>query len=613
MAVATTAVDDGLPSATLLSEQPLTIEADRKAGIDWLVIFTHLEARLGMLRNWRYSWWVHWAALARLILPYRYHWVITANTTNRGHPVNEAIVNSTATLAMRTCAAGMLAGLMSPSRPWFKLTTALPNFQLDAEGQAWLDDTTERVYTILGGSNFYTEAAQLFQDVATFGTSPMIIYEDHEDVIRCYVPCAGEYFLATGGRLSVDSLYREFVYTVTQLVDWFGLKACPSEIRQNWEDGGALLDREVIVAHAIEPNFVINGRGGKGPVRVVSGKFAYREVYWLRGRKTEAELSRKGFHERPFMAARWSKTSNDPYGRGPGMDALPDTGQLQTEERRKGEYIDKLVRPPMGASPEMENRPSSIIPGEVTYVTGTKGKEGFWPLFQVDGAGLVPLVADIEKVEKRIDRCFFTDVFLMISQMEGVQPRNELEIAERKGEKIQLLGPVIELFESEVATPAVQRVVSIAFRRGLLRPPPKSLHGVPVAIEYTSMMKLAQRAAETSGIQQTVGTAAKLSEAAMATHVPGGAQVPDPMRILNLDDTLRTIADRFGFPARNIYTTEQVAAADKVRAAHQQQAQAMSAIPAAVQAAEGASKIDLNGANPVAAALGTMGQTPPPQ
>lgn len=100
----------------------------------------------------------------------------------------------------------------------------------------------------------------------------------------------------------------------------------------------------------------------------------------------------------------------------------------------------------------------------------------------------------------------------------------------------------------------------------------------------------------------------------MATHVPGGAQLPDPMRILNLDDTLRTLGDRFGFPARSVYTAAQVETADQARAQHQQQQQALSAIPAAVQAAEGASKIDIGGGqNPVAAMLGGQAGTGAPQ
>jgi hypothetical protein len=70
------------------------------------------------------------------------------------------------------------------------------------------------LYTVLAQSNFYTELAQAFQDTVVFGTAPFVIYEDFEDVIRLYLPCAGEYYLGTGARLSVDTFYREFTYTV---------------------------------------------------------------------------------------------------------------------------------------------------------------------------------------------------------------------------------------------------------------------------------------------------------------------------------------------------------------------------------------------------------------
>src|SRR4029077_10853783 len=177
---------------SFLADQPLTAPEPR-AEADWEDLYAHLEARLASLRAWRYSWWVLWSRLARMILPYRYHWVVTANNMNRGNPVNDAIIDETTTLAMRVCAAGLQAGLMSSSRPWFKLGTALPNFEPDADAAAWLDDTAERIYAVLAGSNFYTEGAQIFEDLSTFATAPMLIYEDFEDVIRCYVPCAGEY------------------------------------------------------------------------------------------------------------------------------------------------------------------------------------------------------------------------------------------------------------------------------------------------------------------------------------------------------------------------------------------------------------------------------------
>ena len=42
------------------------------------------------------------------------------------------------------------------------------------------------------------------------------------------------------------------------------------------------------------------------------------------GQQNERALSLRGFKEQPFIAPRWATTSNDAYGRGPAMDALPD-------------------------------------------------------------------------------------------------------------------------------------------------------------------------------------------------------------------------------------------------------------------------------------------------
>ena len=354
------------------------------------------------------------------------------------------------------------------------------------------------------------------------------------------------------------------------------------------------------MAHSIEPNFEIQQRGGNKPVRIVPGHFTWREVYWLRGRQTERPLSVRGFTEKPFMAARWSATSNDAYGRGPGMDALGGTRQLQTEERRKGEYIDKMVRPPMIADVSLENKPSTILPGEITFVNAADGKHQFYPAFEVNAQGMAPLTADIERVEARINRAFYTDIFMIISQMEGVQPRSEFELAQRIGEKIQVLGPVIELFEQEVA-PAIGRVMAIMMRRGLLRTPPASLHGVPVSITYTSMMKMAQRSSQTAGMERTAAVIGNLAEAAQA------AGKPSPIRILNLDEFARTYADLMGFPSKLIYTQAQVEQNDAAMAQHMQQQQMLQATLPAVQAAQGLSKTDIGGGqNALGAILGNQ-------
>ena len=86
---------------TLLSQQPVTFEKDpTNTDGDWNSIYVHLEARYGMMRTWRFSWWAYWASLAEFLLPRRYHWLVVANRMNRGSQINQQIVDSTATLAL---------------------------------------------------------------------------------------------------------------------------------------------------------------------------------------------------------------------------------------------------------------------------------------------------------------------------------------------------------------------------------------------------------------------------------------------------------------------------------------------------------------------------------
>jgi hypothetical protein len=590
-------------SPSLLSQQPVTPIASfqQRDSIAWSTTFSHLEARLGFMRAWRYSWWAHWSLLARYFLPRRYEWLVVANRMNRGNPENDAIIDSTATLAMQICASGLWTGLTNPARPWFKLGVGLPWIELDADGKEWLEDTESRIYTVLAQSNFYTTMAQAFQDVTTFGTAPVIIYEDYEDVIRCYLPCCGQYYLAVGARLDCDTLYREFQFTVAQIVDMFTLARCPPQIQKHWEQGGASLDLEYVVAHSIEPNFEISNRGGSPgkPVRLVPANYAYREIYWLKGIKTPQPLSVKGFHTRPFMAARWSTVSNDPYGRSPCMDALGDTKQIQLETKRKAEFLEKLVRPPMGANPELKNEPASIIPGMITYTSTEGGKKGFWPLFEVQPQALAPMIADIKEVAERINRCLFVDTFMAITKMQGVQPRNELELTKRDLERLQILGPFVELFETEFASPAIRRVLDIMERRRMLRPMPESLKNVPLKINYVSIMRLAQRSSESIAMKDTFVTMGQLSAAAKA------AGVPDPIRVFDLDKSARKYADLNNFPSDCVFTEQEVKQHDQAREQAKQQAQAPGAAMAAVNAAKTLSETRVPGGSALESMLGS--------
>ena len=590
-------------SPSLLSQQPPTItDRPKPVNNDWTVIFSHLEARLGSLRVWRYSWWIYWAQLAAFFNPRRYHWLVVANRMNRGSPVNDQIIDSVGLQAVRTCASGMWTGLTSPSRPWFKFDIGLPWIELDEEGKDWLEDTTSRVSTVLHQSNFYDTMAMAFKDEVVIGTAPVIVYEDAEDVVRFYLPCAGEYYLGVGARFAVTDLVREFTLTVKQIVDMFRLKNCPAEVQKLWQSGGASLDQELVVCHAIEPNFALSDRTG-GEIRVVPAIFQYREVYWLKGNKTSKELSRHGFHLKPFMCLRWGTVSNDAYGFAPTMDCLGDNKQTQQETRRKAEFIEKGVRPPMGAGPELKNEPASILPGHTTYFDTSTGKKGFFPLFEVAANWVTVLVEDLKQISARIQSCLYVDLFMAISRMEGVQPRNELELTKRDLERLQELGPVISLNEKELSI-GLERVIDIMRRRRMLKPLPKSLLNIPLKIEYTSIMRLAQRSAESIAMKDVFVTMGELSSAAKA------AGVPDPIRVFDLDKSAKHYAELNNYPSNCILTDDVIKAHDEIRAKAQQQAAAPGQAMAAVTAAKTLSDTQVPGGNALNALLTGSTQQP---
>ena len=596
--------------ATMLSKQPVTLERDpEKPDPDWDHVFRHEEQDFTSARQWRWSWWTHWSRLAEFFEPRRYVWLVTANKMWRGGQINDSIIDSTGLLAVRTCSAGMWTGLTNPARPWFKYESALSGIELDNEAKEWIEDTERRVYKVLDESNFYEGMAVVFKDLTVFATAPCIVYEDAEDVIRLYVPAPGEYYLAVGGRNSVDKFKREFTFTVEQIVDMFRLENCPNNVRKLWAEGST--NTEFVVCHSIRPNYPVQRRGQTGrkagEIQWVPAHFTWCETYWIKSEKGLRPLSKRGFNETPFMAFRWATTSNDAYGRGPCMDELGDNKQVQRQTVRKAEFIEKGVRPPMGADPALKNEPASTMPGQTTYCTTDGQKKGFWPLFEVNPAWLPAMTQDIAMVNARIEKGLYVEVFMAITRMQGVQPRNELELTKRDLERLQELGPVIRNVEGQLSL-MLRRVMAIMERRKLLKPMPDSLKQggpgggpIPLKITYISMMRMAQIASESVALKDTLAVGGSLSSAAKA------AGIPDPIREMDLGKAWRRYAENNNCPMDLFFTKEQVDAHDAAREKGQQQAQAPEQAMAAVNAAKTLSQASLLPGNALSAMVGSPG------
>lgn len=558
---------------SLIEQAPLAPKEQdppRDAARDWTTFRTHLETRLAAMRSWRFSWVQHWSLIAQYLQPRRSLWLTEGgvdqpvpNSMTRGLPINTSILDPTGTYAIQVAAAGMMSGLMSPSRPWFDL--GLPNDEEPApDAKEWFEIVKTRLYAVMAHSNFYDAMAQMFEDLVCFGTAPVIMYEDGQDLVRCQNPIVGEYYLGVGASFRVETFYRQFVMTVSQMVEKFGLARCPQNVRMLWEQKGPSLEKEFIIAHAIEPNFPIQQEGDPRPVGVVPGGYTFREVFWVWSVTADYPLSERGFHDFPFIAPRWWVTGSDPYGRSPAMNALGDVMQLQVETRRKAELLEKVVRPPMVASVELKNQPTSIAPGGISYATNPD--KAMVPAFRVDPQGLPGITADLKEIQERIKTGFFNDLFLMLIQAKNDE--TAYEVAQKQQEKLQVLGPVIERFQNEGAGPAIMRVFNILKRKGAIPPLPKSLQRRNIEIKYVSMLALAQKAVATAGLERLTAFIGNL----------GGAY-PEIKEIYDPEEAVREYAGMMGTRSRVLRSRDQYA--QRVKAAQE-------AMQEAQQNAEGA-------------------------
>lgn len=550
---------------------------------------SRLDGELNQLRTNRYSWWQSWGEKAEYLLPRRYRWLVTPNQYARGLPLNGKIIDSTGTIAARTLASGMMSGITSPTRPWFKLRIA--GFGADEVNPVniWLAECEKRMMHVFQESNFYNAIATLYFDLVIFGTAPMLIYEDFDNVIQCFNPCAGEYYVGINSKLEPSDLWREFTNTTQQLVDEYGLENCSLQVRNAYEAKGGSLQLEWKVVQAIKPN---DG--------TVPEKFKYMDVTYEFGSPTNGEgkdqfLRKRGYHEAPFICPRWDTTGNDAYGRSPADDAMGDVKQLQQETKRKAQAIDKLANPPMIADVELKNQPASTLPGGVTYVAKKDGV-GFSPAYQNFRPPVAEMSADIKEVQERIRTIFFNDLFLMISQLQTV--RTATEIDARREEKLVMLGPVLERFQTEGLDPIIDRVFAIMSRGGLLPPPPAGIQpGEAIEIQYVSMLAEAQRAANTTGIERFLSQVGNVA-----------AVRPEVLDIIHWDRMMTRYGMVLGNDPSDLCTEEEIAAIRAERAKQQQQQQAMEQSMAAVQGAKTLSETDVGGGTNALSAILNGGQ-----
>ncbi|WP_105668965.1 portal protein [Cronobacter dublinensis] len=523
-----------------------------------------LTKQLAQLEQERETFEPHWRELSDFIIPRGSRFL--TSEANRGDRRNNKIVDPTATMANRTLSSGMMSGITSPARPWFKLATPDPEMMDYGPVKLWLETVQNRMNDMFNKSNLYQSLPLVYSSLGTFATAAMAVLEDEEDVIRTMPFPVGSYYIANSPRLSVDTSFRKFSMTVRQLVREFGLNSVSSSTKSSFENGN--YEKWVDVVHAVYPN--MNRETGKMNAK----NKAFRSVYFEVGGDNDKVLRESGYDEFPIMAPRWEVNGEDVYGSScPGMIALGQVKALQLEQRRKAQQIDKQTNPPMIGPTSLKTQRVSLLPGDITYVDQVTGAEGLRPAYQVN-PNLGDLLGDIQDTRQLINSAYFVDLFMMLQNVNTRSMPVEAVI-EMKEEKLLMLGPVLERLNDEFLDPLIDRAFSMMARKNMLPEPPQEMQGMPLRIEYISVMAQAQKAIGLSSLERFVGFVGNLANAK-----------PEALDKLDVDQAIDNYAVMSGVSPTVVVPQEQAQQTRNDRAQQQQQAMAMQTGMAAVQGAK---------------------------
>jgi len=444
----------------------------------------------------------HWQELDEYLLPRRTRW--WAGDKNRGDKRNQKIINSTGRFAVRTLASGLHAGLTSPARPWFKLTTPDPDLAKFAPVKAWLHEVTQRVSTVFAQTNLYNVFPIIYGDIGVFGTAACALLEDSKDLFRCYPFALGSFAIGLNTRGLVSTFVREYNLTVRQVVEEFAVQPNGRDI--DWSGISSIVQRAWMNGQyqdAVTVCWIITPNQEADPRKLLPKYRPFASCWYEKGSTEKKFLRESGFQTFPVMCPRWDITEGDSYGTdSPGMTALGDVKQLQVMEKKKAQAIAKMVDPPLTGPTALMTQKTSLLSGDVTYVDDQHRQ-----LRSIHDVNLRVdhLAADISSVEYRIQRACYEDLFLMLARSDpnaGSQRPTAREVEERHEEKLIALGPVLERTNDELLDPIVDRVFDLMDNAGLIPPAPEQLQGIDLKVEYISILAQAQKLVGVVGLDR---------------------------------------------------------------------------------------------------------------
>lgn len=431
-----------------------------------------------------------YAEIERLCLPAKSRFM---TTTGLKRMANTAKQDTAGIIAGRTLVHGMSTGLSSPSRPWFKLTTGDQDLDAFEPVKLWLYETEQKIYSHFASTNYYDANKVAYGQLAHMGFAVTLGIEHSEYGAVYHSFDHGECWIAEDDGLRVTTLFYKPAYTVDQMVRKFPWDKLTQQVRDAYDKGN--------VQQLVEVMCVIEKNDDRDASKLDSSNKPWRSTWWEVGNRDNKTILREGgFDSKPFSAPRWETTGSEVYSSAsPGFNALADLRELEFTARRKGRALDMMVRPPVFIPGSAAQQALSLDPGSFNFINDMQGKVD---ALRPDPNVMTVIANEIERLTRRVNQLFYADLWMAVTEMEGIQPRNQQELMYRNEEKLTQLGPVVDRVNVEKLEVDIDRAFNILQNLNVLSPAPKELQGRPLTINFVSILAQAQLATSNSAIER---------------------------------------------------------------------------------------------------------------
>lgn len=452
------------------------------------------------------------------------------------------ILDATAADSIKIGAATMVNGTVPANARWFALDVGNES----DEERRWLDDTAQFIWENIHNSNFDAEVFDFTIDEFVAGWAVLFCEEAPQGGFHFEAWPVGQCYIGAskpGGR--VDTVYRKFNLTVSQLVAQYGLDKVSQKVRDQFH--AQKFDENVCIVLAIEPR----------EVYAVEAKFARNMP--IRSCHLEVDgdhvLRESGFQEFPCMVPRWMRLPNSPYATGPMSDALPDVRTLNEVVKWELMGAETTLAPPMIAEDDgvLNTKNIKLGPRKVIVANSVDSIKPLQTNVNVQFSQIL-----INRLQDGIRRMLMAD---QLPPADG-PVKTAYEWSVRVETLRKILGPMFGRQQAEFLQALVERCFGIVWRANeksgwrLIGRPPESLLGRAFSVRYLSPLAKAQKLEDVASMdrfEMDLATTAKES---------GDTSILD---VYDWEEAKRTKGQLLGVPQKLVRDAKAVAKVRQLR------------------------------------------------